>query len=368
MFDLFLAELLVLLMILVVSLRIFFTKNARIDSTVILAPISFGFSLLIFYIWGIDPVILVLCFLSLLTFFINLRSLLRLSARLVVDYYNLRFVIPSILIALAATGLFALLVIFRPVRYRPQDFGVTKTKVSLTGNGTSGYQERKTLFEKSSVTGTLYEYAPKLDETTASDETPVILFVPKSTATVAHYEPYFLMLAQKGYRVLSADLYAPFPALYGNALDKRFFRRAYSMILSVFYKEEFAKFSETDEQINLLGYKELSRLALKRYGDKARLFYAVYGIDLDALNELTTTFAENAFGFFALNRVAEYQGGDYGFLEQTDPLTAYFFGQKRDASFFIPRYVAGKTTEAIEQAQKLAAPIEIIKGETDDAN
>ena len=34
--------------------------------------------------------------------------------------------------------------------------------------------------------------------------------------------------------------------------------------------------------------------------------------------------------------------------------------------FFIPRYVAGKTIDAIVQAQKLAAPAEIIKS-ADDA-
>ena len=114
-----------------------------------------------------------------------------------------------------------------------------------------------------------------------------------------------------------------------------------------------------------MGYNALSRLALAQYGSETKLFFIVDGISIDLLNELTAQFPENAMGFFAINRVAEYQTSGYGFLEQTDPLAAYFFNLKRDSSFFIPRYVAGKTTESIEQTKKLAAPVEIIKTATE---
>ncbi|MBQ6780444.1 MAG: hypothetical protein IJP62_04350 [Treponema sp.] len=367
MFDLFLAELLILLMIFSVSVRIFFTKNARIDATAILAPVSFIFSLLIFYIWGIDPVILLLCILSLFTFLINARSLARLSARLVVDYYNIRFVIPSILIALISLGILVILIIFHPVRYLPQDFGVKRSKTLLTGNLTSGYQVRKTLFEKSKITGTLYEYAQETEDDTTMQSEPksVILFVPKCTANVTNYEPYFLLLAQKGYRIITADFYASQPARYGNVLDTRFFRRSCSMFLSLFRKDDFAAINDADVKIAMMGYNALSRLALAQYGSETKLFFIVDGISIDLLNELTAQFPENAMGFFAINRVAEYQTSGYGFLEQTDPLAAYFFNLKRDSSFFIPRYVAGKTTESIEQTKKLAAPVEIIKTATE---
>ena len=367
MFDLFLAELLILLMIFSVSVRIFFTKNARIDATAILAPVSFIFSLLIFYIWGIDPVILLLCILSLFTFLINARSLARLSARLVVDYYNIRFVIPSILIALISLGILVILIIFHPVRYLPQDFGVKRSKTLLTGNLTSGYQVRKTLFEKSKITGTLYEYAQETEDDTTMQSEPksLILFVPKCTANVTNYEPYFLLLAQKGYRIITADFYASQPARYGNVLDTRFFRRSCSMFLSLFRKDDFAAINDADVKIAMMGYNALSRLALAQYGSETKLFFIVDGISIDLLNELTAQFPENAMGFFAINRVAEYQTSGYGFLEQTDPLAAYFFNLKRDSSFFIPRYVAGKTTESIEQTKKLAAPVEIIKTATE---
>lgn len=367
MFDLFLAELLILLMIFSVSVRIFFTKNARIDATAILAPVSFIFSLLIFYIWGIDPVILLLCILSLFTFLINARSLARLSARLVVDYYNIRFVIPSILIALISLGILVILIIFHPVRYLPQDFGVKRSKTLLTGNLTSGYQVRKTLFEKSKITGTLYEYAQETEDDTTMQSEPksLILFVPKCTANVTNYEPYFLLLAQKGYRIITADFYASQPARYGNVLDTRFFRRSCSMFLSLFRKDDFAAINDADVKITMMGYNALSRLALAQYGSETKLFFIVDGISIDLLNELTAQFPENAMGFFAINRVAEYQTSGYGFLEQTDPLAAYFFNLKRDSSFFIPRYVAGKTTESIEQTKKLAAPVEIIKTATE---
>ena len=370
MFDVFLAELLILALILITALRIFFTKHVRIDATVILAPISFVLSLLLLYVWGADILILLLCVLSFFTFFINIRSLLRLSARLYVDHYNLRFTIPTLIITLLALGTMVITVIFHPVRYKPNDFGVAKTRTALTGNFATGYRAWNMFSDRPQITGVLYEYAPSENSYTSlrvsseRDTAPIILFVPKCTATAMQYEPYFLMLAQRGYRVLSADFNSSDRNLFDHSiLNSRFFRRLYSLYLREFKEDSLRAALDADASFATQGYAQLTRFALTRYGADASVFLALEHISSEAAQTLADQFAPNVLGAFWLNRIDEYKTPGFGFIEQTDPLLAHIFGMERDASFFIPRYVAGKTAEAILQAQKLAAPPEIVKAD-----
>ena len=368
MFDVFLAEMLILLLVLITTLRIFFTKKARIDSPAVLAPVAFVLSALLFFMWGADIITLPLCALAFVTFFINIRSLLRLSARLYTDHYNLRFIIPALLIAVAAACMAVVIVIFHPVRILPSDFGATRTRTLLTGDGADGYRPWNMLADRPDITGVLYEYAPAdmPDEAAPADAepNPVILFVPKCTASVVHYEPYFLLLAQKGFRVVSADFNGAERRVFDNpVLNSRFFRRLYSLYLRAFDEAALQAALTADTTNALQGYATLARLVVKTYGADTRIFFALENISTDDAQALTDQFGENALGTFWLNRIAEYKTPNFGFIEQTDPLTAYFFGIERDPSFFIPRYVAGKTITAVAQAQEVAAPAHIIKAD-----
>lgn len=368
MFDVFLAEMLILLLILITTLRIFFIKKARIDSPAVLAPIAFVLSALLFFMWGADIIMLPLCALAFVTFFINIRSLLRLSARLYTDHYNLRFIVPAVLIALAAACMATVIVMFHPVRSVPSDFGVTKTRTLLTGDSATGYRPWDMRADRPDITGVLYEYAPAdmPDEAEPADAVPnpVILFVPKCTASAAHYEPYFLLLAQKGFRVVSADFNGTERRVFDNpALNSRFFRRLYSLYLWAFDEEALQAVRAAEMPAVLQGYAALARLALKNYGADTTLFFALENIGTDDAQALTDQFPGNALGTFWLNRIAEYKTPNFGFIEQTDPLTAHFIGIERDPSLFIPRYVAGKTITAIAQAQEVAAPAKIIKAD-----
>ena len=201
----------------------------------------------------------------------------------------------------------------------------------------------------------------------ASAAAPIILFMPKSTASVIHYEPYLLMLAQRGYRVLSADFYSATPRLYSSFGDLRLFRRVYSVLLSLFANERFSALRDDDVQLTILGYEALASLAIAEYGDDVQLFFAIDSISMEQLSVLSATYSQNVIGFFAINRIAEYKTSGYGFIEQSDPLLGTAFGVERDESFFIPRYVAGKTVASLQESLKLLHPIQIIRAQkTDD--
>lgn len=365
MFDLFLAQLLVLGMTIIVCIRFLFTKYARIDAIVIFSPLATFFALLVFFNWGAELLSTLILLLSFVVLITNMRALYRLSAQLYVDHYNAGFIAFSV-IYLALALLFTFIcVVFHPVKYRLEDFGVQRTAQSLTGSFSNGYQVRKSLFEKSHTTGILYTYEKEALESEGTPEAdknaPLVLFVPKSTSSVVHYEPYLIMLAQKGYRVLAADFYSPFPRLYSSIADARLFRRVYTVFLSLVRKDAYAERQEDIVQLNLLGYESLSNLALSCYGEETKLFYVIDAINLEKLQGLTTAFSKNSIGFFAVNRVDEYKTSGYGFIEQTEPLLARHFQLERDKTFLIPRYAASKTDESIKNAVKLATPVEIIR-------
>lgn len=364
MFDVFLAELLVISLLIILSLRIFFTKHARIDSLAVLASVALVFSLLIFFIWGASQFIPAILLLAFLSFLLNLRSLVRLSNRLVVDFYNLRFAIPTLLMLLASIGLLVLTIIFHPVKYKIKDFNVQRTTTSLTGKLNSGISVRQTMLERSRITGMLYTYAPL---STQEEPSPILIFVPKCSASVENYEPYFLMLAQKGYTVLSAEFNTPDRTTYDiPVLNTRYFRRFYTLCLYFFDNAAYFDALKTDTEYVLKGYAALANIAKKQYGEDTSLFFIVEEIGIDALREMAEPFAKNSLGFFALNRIDEYKTPNFGFLEQTDALESYVMGLKRDDSFFIPRYAAGKTDIAIRQAQKLQVPVQIIKANAEN--
>ena len=423
MYDSFLATLLSLALICITCLRLFFTKKAHIDPISLLAPTAFFASLCTIALWGAEPLFLLVAALSLLVFLTNVRALFRLSAQLYVDHYSILFVSFSLFELVAALALGVCTVLFRPVQYRPSDFGVTKQTQYLTGTLATGYAVRHQLFEPTRITGRLYTYAlapadavadavakdagtqrqaaattaqegatapadaaahheAQPDEQERADEQektgdhkPIVLLVPKTTASAIHYEPYCLMLAQKGYTVLTADFYANTPRLYDErmffSLDSRLFRRAHSVSLALAARKAQKthtpqdaasdELEKNDAAVTAACYGALTRLALSQFGADAQLFYAVDMLSMEKLNPLVSRYEQNVLGFFALNRVTEYTTAGFGFVEQTDAYTAWRLGTWRDKTFFIPRYVAGKTDEIIQDAVKLLQPVEIIR-------
>ena len=164
--------------------------------------------------------------------------------------------------------------------------------------------------------------------------------------------------------MLSADFNGTERRVFGNdILNSRFFRRFYSLCLRAFDETALQAALATDTGNALLGYAALARLSLREYGADTMLFFALENISTGTAQSLTNQFADHTLGIFWLNRIAEYKTIDFGFIEQTDPLTAHFLGISRDPSLFIPRYVAGKTAETVAQAQKPAAPAVIIRAD-----
>ncbi len=364
MFDCFLAQILVLIMIFFCSVRVFFLRHSRVDCLAAFAPAALVLSILNFFCFDFSLQTLCLFALSILVFFTNFRAILRLNAKLIVDSYSVGFAIFSVLNLILSIVLAALIIMFRPVKYHEKDFGITKTQYTLTGNSTN-LRIRESYFTGERFSGELFVYKPVLDDEITENlysEKPIVIFTPGIRATVQNYEPYLMILAQKGYTVLAADFYTSDTQLISNdtdetakkyLLESKFFRRFAALSTEMKNPKEFEKLILKEQKMATRKYSALTKIALELFGDETKLFYVVDGVDFDSIyavvEEFNTEPYSNAKGFFSMNRVDEYKTGGYGFIEQTDVLLAHGKGVERENKFFIARYVANKTIKAITE-------------------
>lgn len=366
LYDCFLAQLLVLIMIFFCSVRVFFLKKARVDCFAVFAPLSLIVSVLILFFFDFSYISITILLLSLLVFFTNFRSVLRLHAQLIVDGYSPVFVIFSILNLIAAAVLTLFVVLLRPVKYRPEDFSAKKTYSILTGR-LDNLRIRENYFLGEKFSGNLFLYEPSVSDEITNElysSNPIVIFAPGIRSTSQNYEPYFLLLAQKGYKVLSADLYTPETNLLskysdGNfsksVIESKFFRRFAAIHLEKIDPKSAEELLKNEKELSTKKYEALTNLALKIFGEDKKVFYVVDEVDFDsiyaAMEKFNTESKTTVAGFFSMNRVDEYQTAGYGFIEQTDVLLAREKGLEREDKFFIPRYIANKTQKAIMEAK-----------------
>lgn len=362
MFDCFLAQLLVLTMIFFCSARVFFLKNARIDCFAAFAPTALLVSVFIFYCFGFSAANLAIFLLSVMVLFTNFRAILRLSARLVIDSYNIVFILFSLLNLLIAILFAVIIVIFRPVKYSEKDFGIQMTPLTLTGPGTN-LRIRESPFTGERFSGEAFLYEPIIhDEITEElySKNPILLFVSGIRGNVKNYEPYFMILAQKGYKVLAAELYTDEFRLLSKEtesrarrylLDSKFLRRFSILHLENINPKKAERILSEEKMLATKKYSDITKFALDFFGKETKFFYIIDNVDFDSIyaviDEFNTEPYSNVSGFFSMNRVEEYKTSGYGFIEQTDVLFAKKKGIERDAKFFIPRYMANKTVETI---------------------
>lgn len=400
MFDSFLAQILVLFLLYISALRIFFLRAPRIDAAAVVSPLAFMVSVISFFIWGFSIPNLALLVLSLLFFLTNARAIMRLSAQLYVDHYSIPFIIATLveLAALVAVTLF--IVRYRPVRCVPSDFSVEKEVRAVSGNFANGFVFDDEVSEKvrGKISGyvTVYRPTERIEwissddsilnkpadgavavensvktEDFSSDKAPVALFVGTPFAPVAQYEPYFVMLAQKGLTVLAADFFPSDMTLFPDRRNSRLFRRSELLRMRFEEEENFEKLRKEIVGFSIKGYEALSRIAIvnfrKEDGSQRKIYYLTDGLDTESVFSFSDKFKSNVVGTMQMESVEEYKTSRFGFVEQTDVFLASKLGLKRDGEFFIPRYMAFKTVQRIGNVLKSEKKVEDENGAAQEA-
>lgn len=320
-----LGQILVLLLIIICCSRMFFLKFGKVDSLAVLAPVSVLLSVLLIFAWKINLFSVLIFIISLFNFFINFRAFLRFISGLYVDHYSLKFKISSILTILLAVFELGILILYFPVSIFDKSFTAKQETVRLSGNFRTGFSRAPTFIPTSSQINIF---------TDSNKSNCVVLFFPDKRADSEQYFPFFKMLSQKGYTVISADLYANDLKWFYSVKDLKFLRRA-SMIASYLKNPVFF---ESEREFYLYNSKQECEAVynfVKNSVPKDSKFYLIgdqmtfYGVEEFYKENKANS---KIFGIYNFSEIEEYNSKGFGFIENLNPFLAEYlnFNKKTD--------------------------------------
>ena len=339
----FLGELLVFVLLLIINLRIYYTKHEKVDSLVALSPVCVFLALLEVIAWGADPFTLLAVFISIVVFLSNFHAFFRIISRLYVDHYSPLMQVWAFFTNLLSLGGIVVLIIFAPVELDSRKNPVTETKYYYTGSFARGFSEAE-MFSKR--TAFLTEFT---SPAAIPDPSTVIVLMPDKRGNTDYYSPYLKLLSQKGYRVVCADFYSKDLKWLHSAGDSRYTRRLFLVIASLMNKQKFENQSEFYTYNSSLECAALIPLLEERYGITTKFFFITDFMANDAVSDYSKKNSDKICGILNLDKLEEYHTPGYGMVEMTDPLLAAGLGFKKDYSGEQTKLLVEKSAEIINR-------------------
>ena len=323
------------------------------DALSLLAPLAATITIFEALAWGMRFSGFAIFALALVCSVANYRSLVRFSQRLFVDSYSVKFFVTSLVLLAATIFFMAVEIQARPVRLQTRLYNVDIEREFFScpiGAETFPLQKAEAVGQKRNLA--LYTFCNK-DAQKQKDA--VIVFVPDVLAESLSYEPYFILLARKGWTVLSADLYKSDFRNNRSLKNTRTFRRSSLLwsALSAGGREAIRqkKFPESRakafHEIYEASWRALEQIARERYPGK-KIF--VVG---DSTSFLPPAKLETIFSgarFLDLRSIPEYSTPGHGFVAQTNPIFSWLsLGKRRDKTSFEPSWCATQTIKELEK-------------------
>lgn len=328
----FFGDFLILFLIFLNCSRIFFLKYGKIDSLTILAPICLLLSVIQIYSWNADIFSLLIFVISIFCFLINFRAFLRFIGGLYVDHYSAGFKSGALIIMLVCIFQTAFMFHFRPVYLNKKNYPVKETNILLTGDFTGGFRKAAAL-EPASAEVKVLEPQNKYE---ANGQTVII--VADKLADSIEYLPLMKILASKGYKVYTADFYARDVKWLRNAGDFKTFRK-FLLKLSYFQnpakfemQKEFYAFNSRCELLALTDFVYSQEKITTDEGTEEFEPVFIVGDKMSdiCIDDLKKEKNEKICGYFKLSECESYKSKGFGFVQQTNPFTAYLLNLARE--------------------------------------
>lgn len=328
-----LSQLLISFILILSCLRVFFPSRERQESIAILPVIAFILSILEILAWGANIIEIIIFALSVSVLLINIRALFRLAENLIVDHYSGLFITGNIIFLILSVLVAATSIYFSPIKTNLTKYNVKHTTVYYTGSENTSFKVCVGPNDKRNLA--LHCYKP--NSTVQKEVGNTVIFIPSECAFTRTYEPFFAKLAKEGYCVYSADflnIKQRTPLYYAKERAKN--------------SEEYKAFVENEKtDIFINRYKALSTII----EDIAGTEQICVGDDLPKDVYISLLREENHIKrCFDIANIGEYNTKGFGFVEQTEPLTAVLLGYKKDAS----SYASNKTATILDSMIKSA--------------
>ncbi|MBQ0039761.1 MAG: hypothetical protein KBS64_04990 [Treponema sp.] len=338
------AELLVLFLVLLGSIRYVLISHTKKDSLSVVPLAGLIFSIFNIFVFDFSIREAVVFVFSLWATLWNFRSILRLLSDVVIDRYEVKLVLISTLNAFVAVFLIVAVVYFRPAKAEPQKMDVTETVTSYTGSHALGFNKVNGPFKVTN--GTIWNF--EANEKTIPGRT-VVVFVPSKTADVDIYRIFLQKLAKNGYSVYSGDFWTDDCTWFGKIGDMKFMRRFLFLMTKLGKPEKYKELLETEKRTVVEEYRTLIKLADVKSEDQ--LFILADEDTGKALEGVRDLFGDRITGSFDLAFLDDYGTKGFGPVENTDPLIAKYLGAEVDRSGYLSSHLAMEVTDFISKQQ-----------------
>ena len=334
----FVADLLILGFLLLTNSRVLFVKREKKDVIVMLSPLSLFLSILLIFAWGLDFISLYLVFLSILVILSNFHALFRYSANLYVDHYSgLMKFWAFITIMLSLFGI-VVTILFFPGHLSSKKLNVEERKHYYEGSFRNGFTE-KTLFGKTNVIITEYTKEEQNDEDAtlntedaAELSQKVILLVPDKRGDSLAYSEYLQLLADKGYRVFSADFFTEDAKYLETPGETRYTRQFLFILYQLLGRTDY--YSQKDKLAFNITQEIEETLAIleKDFEITEPVFLVTDEMTAPAGSLYKMKNHQKISGGFNLASASAYKTPGYGFITFNNPLLAKLLGYSVDRS------------------------------------
>lgn len=337
----FFANLLVITLLFISSIRFIFIKKVKSDCLSIVPLITIIISLLINFTFGLSYINLIVFLISIFIFIWNFRALLRFINNLVIDHYGIWFRFISIINVLICIFGFVLLFNHKPSSSDEKKYNVKETIVKYSGNFEEGFDVLSNPLSK--ISFMLHKYEPKLKTVPNFSNTKIAIFIPPKVATVETYKSTIYNLVYDGYVVYTGEFYTNDNQFVSKFNNTKFFRK--------FFFQKKKKSNQHDYEILL---KNLYPILKKEYESLIQFaefeendFVCLLGEeDVNfVMNEIKKENKNIDFVYDFSNCSEMYKTSGWGPIENTEPLLARILKYNPDSSGYISNHIANKFKE-----------------------
>lgn len=336
------SQLLVLGLLALTCSRIFFLKKVKRDVVSTVPVVAFLLSLLNIVAWGFSPLELIISLLSLFVTIWNIRAMLRLASKLVIDHYSGLFVAISVINLLLVVVVAIVILAFRPVNANLKKFEVEQKNIIATGSFTQGFTERTNPFDRANAKISIFE--PERTSRTKG----IIVFIPNKNARIETYQPMLVKLAHDCYTVYAAEFYDSDVLWFSDQWKNHNIMRQAAFLHDTQTADtpEVIQSKRTEDFSN--EYRALLSFIPLQSGKPV---YAVADKDdAQALAVLRRDLGSIVSATVDIANVSGYVTKGLGPIEQTNPLYAKIkFDLERDSTLFTASHLATAIESALSQ-------------------
>lgn len=345
--DVFFAQILIVILLLIAELRPFISRNkfnsSEMDIFAALPIISVIISIFALWVFGFQVSLLIAFSISLFVYIINIPSIVNLISGLSKNYFTGILKFFSIFALIATTSFIIISIIFMPQISTKKI--INPEKIILTGDSIHGYEKTHNRLKKKLIQVNIFSKEGTLENK------PAVIFIPDVFTSTKDNIFTLSALANKGYKVISFDIAyegTPFKTnLYNKVFMRSFAFRTRKSILKDFSSDDLAKYNNLKKRQAQTAISVIKELKLAD-----NFFILCENTTYDCWTDIIQHQGHKISGIYTINNKAEpvfnYTDG-LGNLNLTCPLDyAILNNGKAKTDKLIPEIIASRADKAFK--------------------